>query len=97
MTVNKTCAGCGVDLVGRQKKWCASLECKKRASRQAWILKVYGLTTEQYQLIIDWQGGVCGLCSKPFKQGQTPHIDHEHGGPCRGIVHPFVIPVSFIV
>lgn len=82
------CAGCGTILTGRQKKWCSS-ECSKKAGRWAWILKVYNLTQEDYERILEEQGGVCGCCGKPFKENQTPHIDHEHGGHVRGIVHPY--------
>lgn len=53
------------------------------------MLKVYGLTMEEYGLILAHQGGRCGCCGKPFKQGKTPHIDHEHGGHVRGIVCPY--------
>lgn len=42
-----------------------------------------------YEAIMQQQGNVCGCCGKPFKEGQTPHVDHEHGGPVRGIVHPY--------
>lgn len=82
----KLCAGCGSELTGRQLKWCADQGCKKRALRSAWIWKVYGLTVEEYDTILAHQGGLCGLCRKPFKEGKTPHIDHEHGGHVRGIV-----------
>ena len=83
------CAGCDAELTGRQKKWCSNSLCRKAASRAAWVLKVYGLSQEEYGEILELQKGVCGLCMKPFKEGQTPHIDHEHGGPVRGIVHPY--------
>lgn len=80
------CAGCGRQLTGRQKKWCADPDCKRRAVRAAWVLKVYGLSMKDYATILESQGHVCGLCGKPFKEGKTPHVDHEHGGHVRGIV-----------
>jgi DNA-directed RNA polymerase subunit RPC12/RpoP len=55
------------------------------AARAAWILKVYGLTLEQYDKILKHQGYRCAVCKKPFTD-KTPHIDHEHGGHVRGIV-----------
>lgn len=48
---------------------------------------------EEYDLILEEQDGKCGCCGKPFKNGVTPHIDHEHSiggaGHLRGIVHPY--------
>lgn len=41
-----------------------------------------------YQAILQEQGGKCGCCGKPFTAA-TPHIDHEHGGHVRGIVHAY--------
>ncbi|WP_425457712.1 endonuclease domain-containing protein [Catellatospora sichuanensis] len=63
--------------------------CQKVNARAAWVLRTYGITLAQYEQIIAYQGGVCGCCGKPFKQGQTPHIDHEHGGHVRGVVHAY--------
>ncbi len=80
--------GCDQVLTGRKRTW-ASPECQKKGSRAAWILKTYSLSMEEYDQIMSEQKGVCGCCGDPFKPGQTPHIDHEHGKHIRGIVHPF--------
>lgn len=82
------CDACGGELTGRQRKFC-SKACSKRAQRKAWLWNTYALTVDEYNLILTHQGNVCGCCGKPFKEGQTPHVDHEHGGPVRGIVHPY--------
>lgn len=43
-----------------------------------------------YHRIIEHQKGLCGLCHEPFKEGQTPHIDHDHKtGYVRGVVHAY--------
>lgn len=84
-----TCAcGCGLPLTGRQKKW-ATPECLKIGARRYRLKAIYGITPEQYEELLEHQQWVCGLCKKPFKEGQTPHIDHEHGGPVRGIIHAY--------
>lgn len=80
------CQGCGRQLTGQQRKWCADPGCKKTALRWAWILKVYGLTPDDYDRIYAHQGGKCAICHKKFQPGKTPHIDHEHGGHVRGIL-----------
>ena len=79
------CHGCGTFLVGRQKKWCSE-NCKKREARRLWVLKVYGLSLEEYQAIFEYQKGVCAICRKHMKYGKPLHIDHEHGGPVRGLL-----------
>lgn len=53
------------------------------------MLQTYGLTMAQYETILEHQGHVCGCCGKPFKPGSVPHIDHEHGGHVRGLVHAY--------
>lgn len=44
-------------------------------SRQT--LRRYGITVEEWQGILDQQGGACGVCGKVPESG-TLHIDHEH-------------------
>jgi hypothetical protein len=79
------CHGCGTFLTGRQKKWCSS-KCSKEAARRAWILKVYGLSLEEYDIILKFQGEKCFICRKPPQSGKVLHIDHEHGGHVRGLL-----------
>ena len=70
-------------------------------ARNAHLFSKYGITLEQYNLILKSQGGVCALCGKPpvpeNKCGSTSmHVDHDHAccegqkscGKCiRGIIH----------
>ena len=79
------CVVCGGILTGRQKKY-DKAECSKQAGRAAWVWKVYNLTLDDYDTILEFQGGVCGICGKPPKAGQFLHIDHEHGGHDRGLL-----------
>ena len=86
----RACQACGRPLEGRQLKFCADEVCSTERKRWAWILKTYNLTKEQYEAILEHQGNVCGLCKEPFKESQTPHIDHDHKtGYVRGIVHAY--------
>jgi hypothetical protein len=73
-----SCQGCGKALTGQQRKYCSEV-CRKNALRWAWVLKVYGLTPEDYNRIYAHQGGKCAICHKAFQPGKTPHVDHEHG------------------
>ncbi|XVU22572.1 endonuclease domain-containing protein [Actinoplanes sp. CA-054009] len=85
----RVCVVCGTPLKGPQRKYCADELCKATGRRADWLIKTYALTLAEYDLIVKAQGGVCGVCKKPFKSGQTPHIDHEHGKHVRGVVHPY--------
>ncbi|MEV6638061.1 endonuclease domain-containing protein [Actinoplanes sp. NPDC051470] len=83
------CVVCETLLRGPQRKYCSDPECKARGSRAAWVFKTYGITLEQFDQILAYQGGVCGVCKRPFREGETPHIDHEHGAHVRGLVHAY--------
>lgn len=42
-------------------------------------LRAYGLTVEQYQKMLDDQGHVCAICSKPETMlTRRLHVDHDH-------------------
>lgn len=88
------CVQCGELLFGRQKKYC-SAACQKRVGRAAWVLKTYGITLEEYDTILEFQGGHCALCPAVPSPGKPLHIDHEHRrgeggkGPLRGLVCAF--------
>ncbi len=64
---------------------------EKRAQTQAWkdanrpklreynLVRLYGITIEQYDTLFQIQGGVCAICSQPPKEGKKPlHVDHDH-------------------
>ena len=79
------CVVCGGLLTGRQKKYCQTA-CSKLAGRAIWIMKVYGITLEQYEQILQHQDGCCAICGNKPKAGAVLHIDHEHGGIVRGLL-----------
>ena len=93
--VAKLCVcGCLGELVGKQSKY-ASAKCAKRVARAQWIMKVYGITMEEYHQIYEFQDGRCPICERGLLDesdisngtgGVKPHIDHEHGGHVRGLV-----------
>jgi hypothetical protein len=49
--------------------------------------KQRGITTEEYDRLVEQQNGLCAICGRPLgERGQT--IDHDHEtGAVRGIVH----------
>lgn len=52
--------------------WC------KGCSREQKVEKRYGLTPAEYDALLAFQGGVCGVCGKPPKEGQRLSVDHSH-------------------
>ena len=50
------------------------------------IEKVYGITIEAYNLLLEWQGGVCYICRKPSRVRRLS-VDHDHNtGKVRGLL-----------
>jgi hypothetical protein len=41
-------------------------------------LKNYGLTPEQFGLLLEAQDYACGMCHEPFEEDQPIFIDHDH-------------------
>ncbi len=80
--------GCEQVLTGKRKKY-ASAECAKLAGRAAWVMRVYGITLADYDIIFEFQGGRCGVCHREPKPKEVFHIDHEHGGHVRGLLCPY--------
>lgn len=68
-----------------QREWRAKNPEKVAEMRFRERLRVYGLTPETYQALLDSQGNACAICERGF--GSTPHIDHCHEtGKVRGVL-----------
>ena len=60
------------------RAWYAANKAKFRAYN---LNKLYGITIEQYEAMVEAQAGVCALCSKPptgRANGGRLHVDHDH-------------------
>jgi hypothetical protein len=80
-----TCA-CGTKLTGRQRKWC-SPECAKAAARELRLADHFNLTPADYDLILEVQGGGCGICGRAPRVGKRHAVDHDHQtGYIRGLL-----------
>lgn len=92
MATTATCATCNGSLTGNQRRYC-SIECRRQASRAAWVEKVYGITLAEWDTIWRAQGERCPICERKPRPGETFHLDHEHAqgqaGPIRGILCPY--------
>lgn len=84
---------------GRKRSWGSPLcrECKREAyntNGRPDLLKKYGITIEEYDAMLDRQGGLCAICRGPETaiDGRTGvvrrlHIDHCHStGRVRGLL-----------
>jgi Recombination endonuclease VII len=73
-----------------------SPESRKKSNRQYRIAS-YGLTQDDFNLLLKIQGYACGMCRELFAEGQLIHVDHDHEccrvknrscGKCvRGLLH----------
>lgn len=83
------CHGCGIILTGKQKKWCGAA-CSKLAGRAAHLMKCFGITPAEYDKILEEQGGRCGICKRPPRNGKSLAVDHRHtagsAGPITGLL-----------
>jgi len=92
--MNKPCKGCGsvtrkVTAPGPRCATChrdrkAAL---KEASHGRWILKTYGITSEQYEALYEAQGGSCYICQRAKGITKKLAVDHDHAtGFVRGLL-----------
>jgi len=61
----------------------------KRRESQVWarLEQRYGITREEYEALLDKQGGVCAICGNGCKTGQRLAVDHCHEtGRVRGLL-----------
>lgn len=58
---------------------------RTKFAREVERFRLYGITKQEYEVLLRDSGNRCGICAKPFKV--TPHIDHDHtSGKVRGLL-----------
>lgn len=58
----------------------------RRSTRNSRLKSLYGITIEQYDLLLAMQEGVCAICQQPPKD-EWLHVDHCHNtGDIRGLL-----------
>jgi DNA-directed RNA polymerase subunit RPC12/RpoP len=45
--------------------------------RDRYLRQTYGITLEEYRVILAFQGGVCAVCRRP-PVNRPLHVDHDH-------------------
>ena len=59
----------------------------KRRARAEHLRRKYGITVEQYDEMLEAQGGGCCICGRPPREDISLHVDHDHStGEIRGIL-----------
>lgn len=74
-----------------QKRWLAeNPEKRERWARAAWLRRRYGITIEEYDALLEAQGGVCAACGGVDQNGRRLAVDHDHAtGAVRGLLCDF--------
>jgi hypothetical protein len=59
----------------------------KLRQRAGHLKRKYGITIEQYDAMLEAQGGGCFICGRPPREDISLHVDHDHfTGQVRGIL-----------
>jgi hypothetical protein len=67
-------------------KSCENARRRGRGRRHEVLRRNYGLTLDQYDAMVDAQGGACALCRRPFTETRGC-VDHDHAtGRVRGVL-----------
>jgi hypothetical protein len=58
---------------------------RKRRAKSAYLQRTYGLSLDEWESVLEYQGGVCAICGNPPKT-KALHTEHDHGtGLVRGL------------
>ncbi len=53
----------------------------------AYLLRTYGITSDEYDELLEFQEHQCAICLRPFTPSRLPHVDHNHKtGNVRGLL-----------
>ena len=59
----------------------------KLRERAGHLKRKYGITVQQYDAMLEAQGGGCCICGRPPREDISLHVDHDHStGNIRGIL-----------
>ena len=58
-----------------------------RAEYKRGNLKKYGISLEEFEILLDKQQGMCAICGRPWGAGRNDGVDHDHKtGVVRGLL-----------
>lgn len=62
-------------------------QCRRKYAHDARVVRVYGITPEEYQAIYEAQGGKCYICQRATGESKRLAVDHNHeSGEVRGLL-----------
>jgi len=68
------------------ERWRASGK-KKAADRRSYLKRTFGITPEDYDAMLEKQGGCCAICRREARTDTSLHVDHCHEtGAIRGLL-----------
>jgi hypothetical protein len=60
---------------------------KSLSNRKSHLKRTFGITLDDYDRMLQEQGGGCALCGRPPRPDIALHVDHEHAtGRMRGLL-----------
>ncbi|MCX4993427.1 endonuclease domain-containing protein [Streptomyces sp. NBC_00568] len=78
---------CRVCRSATHKVWREANKEKQALYRRRFSLSTYGLTEEEYDVMLAAQGGGCAMCGKVCRTGRQLAVDHDHlSGRVRGLL-----------
>jgi hypothetical protein len=58
---------------------------RRRKAKDTYLQRTYSITLEEYESVLEFQGGVCAVCGEPPKT-RSLHTEHDHStGLVRGL------------
>ena len=84
--VRKYCRTCHAAYQQRWRK--ANPDARRKHQQDSVRRRIYNLTPEQYDALLEVQGGRCAICQADQPRGKgTWHVDHDHACGCvRGLL-----------
>lgn len=62
-------------------------DCRRRRYRRNGIQRKYGITAEEYERMLEEQGGACAICRRSPDPKKALAVDHDHRtGQVRGLL-----------
>lgn len=80
--MTKSCAWCEEPLLDARRKY--HPRCAKLVQVDARFRKIFAISLDDFNAIVEYQGGVCAICGRQPPGGRRLHLDHEHGRGPRG-------------
>ena len=62
--------------------WRAVTKQRKQIAHHRHVEKTYGITSEEYALLFDGQGGLCFICKRSRGLSRRLAVDHDHNKGC---------------